>query len=277
MSLKIDSHQHFWRYDPIRYSWIDGSMEKIQQDFLPQDLEPVLKKHQMDGCIAVQADQSEEETKFLLKLAEENLFIKGVVGWVDLSSPEVADRLEYWSKNPLLKGLRHTVYDREGEYLLDPHFQKGIARLKDFKLTYDLLVYDYQLPGAIKLAQKFPEQPFVLDHLAKPQVSQGVTPEWRRNIEELASYPNVCCKLSGLVTETENFKWEAEQFTPFLEIVYNAFREERLMFGSDWPVNLVASSYSETLKIVENYFSTEGEEVCSKIFGRNAARFYNLV
>lgn len=274
--LNIDSHQHFWKFDPVRYSWISDSMKSIRRDFMPEDLEPHLRENNFNGCIAVQADQSEAETEFLLNLAENNSFIKGIVGWVDLNSPEAGKRLMHYARNPLLKGLRHTVYDENGEYLQDPGFEAGIAQLKDFNLTYDILVFDYQLNGAINLAKKFPDQPFVLDHMAKPQISEGVNSKWKENMKILSSCRNVWCKISGLVTETENFQWTSKEFVPFLDVAYQTFGEDRLMFGSDWPVSLSAASYSETGSIVQEYFSAYSEEIQNKIFGRNAAEFYNL-
>lgn len=276
MSKKIDSHQHFWKYDPIRYSWISESMKSLRRDFSPEDLEPILNKNNFDGCIAVQADQSEEETEMLLQLGAENDLIKGVVGWVDLTSPEVGDRLQYFSENPLFKGVRHTFFDERGEFMLDPAFQRGIARLKDFRLTYDILVFDYQLSGAVELVKKFPDQPFVLDHMGKPKNSQELSAEWVRNIEALASFSNVYCKISGLVTEADQLQWKKEDFSPYLDVVYKAFGGDRLMFGSDWPVCLAAASYGEVVSIVEDYLSGCSEEVKEKIFGVNAEKFYGI-
>lgn len=274
-NLKIDSHQHFWKYDPIGYSWINEPLQLLKKDFLPKDLKPLLKAHNFDGCIAVQAAQNEEETKFLLELAAEHRFIKGVVGWLDISSADFYDKLKFYSQNPFFKGIRHVVYDQQGEFFLDPAFQKGISQLQDFGLSFDLLAFDYQLPGAIKLVKKFPDQAFVLDHMGKPQISKALSQEWKNNIKELASFSNVYCKVSGLVTETTNFEWEMKDFYPYLDVVYNAFGEERLMFGSDWPVCLVAGSYTNTVEIVEKYTSNSSFSV-ENIIGRNAAKFYNI-
>lgn len=276
MSLKIDSHQHFWMYDPVRYSWINESMKSLRRDFFPDDLKPVLKRHGFDGCIAVQADQSEEETEMLLKLATEYKFIKGVVGWVDLTSPDVGESMKYFSENPLFKGVRHIIFDERGKFMLDPAFLKGIARLQEYNLTYDILAFDYQLPGAIGLVKKFSEQPFVLDHMGKPKTSEVPSSEWIRNVEILASCGNVYCKVSGLVTEAENFQWEKEKISPFLDVVCNSFGEDRLMFGSDWPVCLSAATYEEVVKVVEENFSLASKQNVEKIFGANAARFYRI-
>ncbi len=275
--MKIDSHQHFWNYDPAKYSWINDAMHKIKKDFLPSDLAPVLQKNSIDGTVAVEAFHSEKETEFLIDLASEFSFIKGVVGWVDLYSENVGSRLEMFSKNPIFKGVRHTVYDEKGEFLTETLFQKGIAALEELGLTYDLLIFEHQLPGAIELVKKFPKQRFVLDHMAKPRISpDGPSEEWTSNIRTLAENENFYCKISGLVTETLDFRWEKEDFVPFLKVVVEAFGEDRLMFGSDWPVCLSAAEYEDTLAIVNNYFSAVGEETLEKVFGANAARFYNL-
>ncbi|MCX2679762.1 amidohydrolase family protein [Galbibacter sp. EGI 63066] len=269
----IDTHQHFWEFDPVRDAWIDDSMQAIRRDFLPSDLEPVLKKNNVDGCIAVQADQSEKETQFLLDLAKKHSFIKGVVGWVDLLSSSVEERLTHFSKDKNLKGIRHIVQAEADDFMLRSDFQHGISKLKQFKLTYDILVFQQQLPAAIKLAEKFPDQAFVLDHIAKPKISEGVDNNWKNNIEELAKNGNVYCKLSGMVTETEGFKWKADDFKPFLDVVVNTFGVDRIMFGSDWPVCLLSCSYEEVLKIIKDYIPKEHQP---KVFHQNAVEFYSL-
>lgn len=275
--MKIDAHQHFWYYDPVKYSWLDDSMAAIQRDFMPDDLQSLLRKNDFEGTILVQADQSEEETEFLLNLAHKHAFIKGVVGWLDLNSEEVEERLAYFSRDPYFKGVRHTVWDERGEFMVEKAFQEGISKLTNFELSYDLLAFDYQLPGAVELVAKFPKQRFVLDHMAKPQISaEGPSAEWKQNIRELGKHQNLSCKLSGLVTETENFDWKDVDFTPFLDVVVEAFGVDRLMFGSDWPICLSAASYEEVLKIQEDYFRNFSEEEKQKIFGKNAAEFYRI-
>lgn len=269
----IDSHQHFWKFDPVKYSWIPDRMHMIRRDFLPNDLKLILKENEIQGCIAVQADQSEAETRFLLDLAGDNNFIKGVVGWVDLNDEKIKERLYLFSGNPFFKGVRHTVYDDAGEFMLQPSFQRGISCLGTFGLTYDILVFDYQLPGAVELVKKFPNQPFVLDHMGKPPISNGLSKEWSNNIGELGKCKNVYCKVSGLVTETDNFQWKKKDFFPFLEEVISAFGKDQLMFGSDWPVCLSAASYAEILEIIKDFFS---EEDLKGIMGGNAVKFYNL-
>lgn len=269
----LDAHQHFWKFDPVRDAWIDDSMQVIRKDFLPSDLEPILKENNVDGCIAVQADQSETETQFLLDLASKHNFVKGVVGWVNLLSGNVEDRLAYFSQDRNLKGIRHIVQAEAEGFMLRPDFINGIGKLQQFDLTYDILVYHNQLPEAIKLVEKFPDQPFVLDHIAKPEISNGLNSEWKQNIEELGKNGNVYCKLSGLVTETKDFKWTEDDFKPFLEVVTGAFGVNRIMFGSDWPVCLLSATYQEVLQIIENHIPKEHQ---SKVFYRNTTKFYNI-
>ncbi|WP_423819578.1 amidohydrolase family protein [Salinimicrobium sp. TIG7-5_MAKvit] len=274
--MKIDAHQHFWQYDAEKYSWISDEMSAIRKNFSPEDLEPLLSKSGFSGCVAVQADQSEAETEVLLKMAKKHDFIKGVVGWIDLASPEVEERLNHYSKNTFLKGIRHTVWDKKGEFMTSPEFQHGISFLANLGLTYDILAFDYQLGGAVELVKAFPRQKFVLDHMGKPQISGKPDKQWVEQIQQLASFPNVWCKISGLVTETPDFSWKAPDFFPFLEVVTDAFGVDRLIFGSDWPVCLSAASYSEVTGIIEKFFSSYLKEDKEKIFGKNAAEFYNL-
>ena len=274
--LKIDAHQHFWKFDPIRDAWIDDTMKVIQRDFLPEDLMPILSENGIDACVAVQADQSETETEFLLKLAAENRIVQGVVGWVDLVVPNIEERLTHFAKNPFFKGIRHIAQGEADNFFLRKEVQRGIGHLAKYGLTYDLLVYTHQLPAAIELVRQFPNQRFVLDHIAKPKISEGISKNWKRNIKLLASYPNVHCKLSGMVTETTNFNWQQNDFRPFIDLILAAFGVNRLMYGSDWPVCLLAASYKEQLTIVQDYIATFSEEEQTKIMGENTIKFYNL-
>jgi len=274
--MRIDSHQHFWKFDPVRHAWIDSSMQNIAKDFLPKDLKPLLESNLMDGCIAVQADQSETETQFLLGLAEENSFIKGVVGWVDLSAEDLSQRLEVFSKNTLFKGVRHVLQaEKEGFMLQDP-FLKGISELKNFNLTYDILIYPNQLEEARLLIEKNPDQPFVLDHLAKPYIKQQKIKNWASDIKELAKYKNVYCKLSGMVTEADWNHWQFENFKKYLSVAFDTFGSDRLMFGSDWPVCLLAGSYEHVVKIIDLFIENLEQEEKNNIMGGNACNFYNL-
>ena len=272
----IDAHQHFWIFDPIRDAWIDESMEVIRRDFLPADLEPILKENGIDGSVVVQADQSEYETNFLLDLAAENSFIKGVVGWVDLQAENIVERLTHFSLNPWFKGVRHIAQGEADDFLMRANVQRGISCLSKFNLTYDILVFQHQLPAAIDLVRQFPEQHFVLDHMAKPKFSKGLNLEWKTNIQTLAKHPNVFCKLSGMVTETDNFQWEKELFSPFIEEILNAFGSDRVMYGSDWPVCLLAADYKQQLDILQGYISSLSESEQVKIMGQNAIDFYHL-
>ena len=275
--MKIDSHQHFWNYHPIKDAWISDAMKVIQQDFMPADLLPLLQKNDIDGCIAVQADQSETETRFLLQLAQDNDFIMGVVGWVDFRSNDIEERLQYFSQFEKLKGFRHIVQgESEDDFLLRADFCNGIAQLEKYNFTYDLLILPKHLSVATEFVKRFPKQNFVIDHLAKPNFKEANFTNWENGIRELATYKNVFCKLSGMVTEADWKNWKAEDFNYCLDVLVGNFGIERLMFGSDWPVSLLAASYEQSSAIVKNYFSKFSEEEQHKIWGGNAIKFYNL-
>lgn len=276
MSQRIDSHQHFWIFDPVRDSWIDESMQRIQRDFLPQDLLPVLEKNNFKGCVAVQADQTEEQTHFLLDLAKQNDFIKGVVGWVDLLDKNIAERLDFFSTEKKLKGFRHVVQGEADDFMIREDFRRGIAALKAHNYTYDILVFHRQLPAAIDLANRFPNQAFVLDHIAKPDIKSGEILSWKSNIIELAKAENVLCKISGMVTEANWKTWTPDDLKPYLEVVFEKFSPDRLLFGSDWPVCLVASEYDLVVKTLEDYISQLPIAQQELIWFRNAERFYGL-
>lgn len=272
----IDAHQHFWKFNPVRDSWITDSMKVIRKDFLPKDLKPILDANNVAGCIAVQADQSEEETEFLLKCAQKNPFLKGVVGWVDLRAGNIEERLANYSHNKYFKGVRHIAQAEKDDFLLNEDFQNGIGKLSQFGLSYDLLIYPRQFPATLEMVKKFPNQTFILDHLGKPNISEKLDLEWVQNIHLLAKYENVFCKISGMVTETKNFKWEESDFIPYLATVVDSFRTDRLIFGSDWPVCLLAADYKLALGIISNYFKNFSTLEKSKIFALNAIKAYNL-
>lgn len=275
--MKIDAHQHFWRYDPVRDAWINDQMTVIRRDFLPQDLAPELKANKIDGCVAVQADQSEAETTFLLDLAAKNKFIRGVVGWVDLSAPNVAEHLEAFSRHEKLRGFRHVVQaEPDDRFMLREPFLRGIRSLRQFHFTYDILIYTHQFPAAIELVAKFPDQRFVLDHLGKPPIKAKQLEPWARQIRTLASNTNVFCKVSGMVTEADWKNWRADDFKPYLDVVFESFCVERLMFGSDWPVCLLAGSYRQVLELISSYTQKLTAQERDKIFGLNAKQFYGL-
>ena len=272
----IDSHQHFWNYDPIKDAWIDASMKVIRRDFLPKDLKPLLEKNAIDGCIAVQADQSENETDFLLSCAQENKFIKGVVGWLDLTSENLESRLDHYAKNPFFKGLRHIVQAEKDDYLLRDDVQKGISKLANYNLTYDILVFPSQLTAAIALVKKFPNQQFILDHIAKPNISNSMDELWKSNIIELSKSQNVSCKLSGLVTETNNYTFNDIDFNPYMDVIFQSFGPKRILFGSDWPVCLLAANYKKVYDLIFDYLDNHSIETKAQIFGLNAIKIYNL-
>lgn len=272
----IDTHQHFWKYNPIRDAWIDESMSVIQKDFLPKDLESVLEENEVDGCIAVQADQSEEETNFLLECAKENAFIKGVVGWVDLTDEQVESRLAHFASNPLFKGVRHIVQAEKEDYLLRKDVQNGISKLAEHNLTFDILVFPHQLAAAIQMVEKFPKQQFILDHIAKPNISAPMDKEWKENISALSKFENVSCKISGMVTETQNFIFNDSDFNPFLDVVFESFGSHRLMYGSDWPVCLLAADYNKVFNIIHYYLERHLSSSKDQVLGINAVNIYNL-
>lgn len=273
----IDAHQHFWRFDSVRDSWIDDSMKLIQRDFLPPDLEPLLRQNGFTGCVVVQSDQSATENDFQLANADQHDFIKGVVGWVDLQAENVEERLDYYSQFKKLKGFRHVLQsDPKRDLMLQPSFKHGISLLSKYGFTYDLLIFPDQLKYATELVKQFPDQPFVLDHIAKPPIKSGDVEAWKYDIIKLAGNRNVYCKISGMVTEADWQHCKQEDFKPYLDVVVNAFGVERVMFGSDWPVCLVAASYHKVFTIVQQYFSSFTKNEQGKFFGGNASRFYKL-
>ena len=272
----IDSHQHFWNYDPVRDSWIDESMGSIRKNFLPEDLKAILLENNIDGCVSVQADQSEAETEFLLSCADKNPFIKGVVGWVDLTAENVEARLAHYSSNSLFKGVRHIVQSEKDDYLLRKDVQNGISKLAKYNLTYDILVFPKQLPAVLELVDRFPEQNFILDHIGKPKISMPMNETWKANITSLSKFENVSCKISGMVTETENFSFTDKDFEPFIDHVFNSFGSNRLLFGSDWPVCLLATNYKKVVKLINNYLDLHSAEIKAQVMGINAIKIYNL-
>lgn len=275
--MTIDAHQHFWRFDPVRDAWITEEMNVIRRDFLPADLAPILKTAGVDGCVAVQADQSEAETQFLLDCAQGNDFVKAVVGWVDLRSPQVTERLAYWAAQPLVKGFRHIVQgEADDKFLLREDFNKGISALKKHGFTYDILVFPHQLPAVEQFVEQHPEQPFVIDHLAKPYIKKKEIGDWTKQIRRIARWPHVQCKLSGMVTEADMLNWKESDLRPYLDIVLEAFGPGRLMYGSDWPVCLLAADYTRQKGVVDSFIASLSASEKAQIMGGNAAAFYNI-
>ena len=275
--IRIDAHQHFWKFDPVKDSWITDDMSVLRSDFLPHDLQPVLQQNNIDACIAVQADQSDNETKFLLDLAEQNPFIKGVVGWIDLKAKDIDERLDDLKLHKLLKGFRHILQgEKDRAFMLNPDFMLGIKVLGKYGFTYDVLIYPDQLSYIPKFVGAFPGQKFILDHLAKPNIKNQDLSQWKKDLKAVAQYKNVYCKVSGMVTEADWMNWQPKDFTPYLNIVVEAFGTDRLLFGSDWPVCLVAAQYNQVLNLVKSYFSSFSQDEQNAIFGLNAVKFYNL-
>jgi L-fucono-1,5-lactonase len=276
--MRIDSHQHFWKFDPVRDSWITDEMAIIQNNFLPSDFQSVLRKNNFDGSVVVQSDQSENENEFQLKNAEGNDFIKGVVGWVDLQADDVEERLAHFSSFEKMKGFRHVLQgETDRSLMLKPEFMNGISKLEKFGFTYDILIYADQLKYIPEFVGAFINQKFVIDHLAKPVIKNREISEWKNDIQKIARFENVYCKISGMVTEADWKNWKQDDFVPYVDVVIEAFGPDRIMYGSDWPVCLVAASYEQTLGIVVEYFSSFSETEQELFFGGNAVKFYSLV
>jgi L-fuconolactonase len=274
--MTIDSHQHFWRYDPARDAWITDAMSPLKRDFMPEEFERECDANGIDGSIAVQADQSEDETHFLLDLAEHCKRIVGVVGWVDLRSADIEQRLQFFSQFKKLCGFRHIAQGEPDDFLTVADFVRGISRLREYSFTYDILIYPGQLPAAIELVSRYPEQRFVVDHASKPFIRSGSREPWGSHIKMIAQNKNVFCKVSGLVTEADWVHWKPGGIHPYLDVVFEAFGPERLMFGSDWPVCLLAASYGQVKRLVETYVEVQAAKHKPDIFGGNAIRFYGL-
>lgn len=274
---QIDCHQHFWNYDPKIHPWMNADMKIIQRDFLPRDLKPLLDKVGIHGCVAVQASQTEAENDFLLSLSHQNDFIKGIIGWADLQSKDISGRLEFYAGHPKIKGFRHIIQDEpDNDFMLRPSFLKGISKLYKFGFTYDFLIYPKHLPIAYTMAKSFPNQLFVIDHLAKPNIKEQEIGNWSRDLKKIASLENVHCKISGMVTEADWYNWKPENFTPYIETALEAFGTGRLLYGSDWPVCTLSSSYQNTYEIAKGFFSKLSENEQEQFFGGNATSFYNL-
>ncbi len=274
--MRIDAHQHFWIYNQREYDWIDETMASIRRDFLPADLRPELEDAGFAGSVVVQVRQTLEETRWLLELAEDNPFILGVVGWVDLRSPRLYQDLQSFAGKSKLVGIRHIVQSEPDDFLLDADFLRGISMLQEFDLAYDLLIYTKHLPLAAEFVKRFPRQRFVLDHLAKPPIRSRAIDLWARGMRELASFPNLHAKVSGLVTEANWQGWKPEDLRPYLDVAFESFGAKRLMIGSDWPVCTVAASYAQVVNLVKDYMSSYTAEDREAVFGGNAANFWRL-
>ena len=275
--MRIDAHHHFWKYNPAEYGWINDAMSILRRDFLPADLKSEISKSQIEGVVSVQARQSLVETEWLLDLADRNDFIRGVVGWVPLISPRVRSELERFADRFKLKAVRHVLQDEtDDDYMLRDDFNRGIASLEDFDLCYDILIFERHLPQTIRLVDRHPDQVFILDHIAKPKIKSTELSPWRENLRELAGRPNVYCKISGMVTEADWKHWTAAQLRPYIDVALDAFGPDRLMFGTDWPVCLVASTYERWHRFVAECTESLAPAEQDRIMGLTAVEAYGL-
>jgi L-fuconolactonase len=276
--MKIDSHQHYWHFNTADYGWMGENMSVIKRDFLPTDLLPELKSIDFDGSVAVQARQSLEETNWLLQLADEHPHIKGVVGWLDLQSEQAEEQIAAFAKHHKAVGVRHVIHDEEDlDFMLRPAFIRGVQLLEKYDLAYDILIFPTHLTNTIEFVKQFSDkQTFVIDHIAKPLIKDGIVSPWKEDIVALAKFPNVYCKLSGMVTEADWNTWKPENIRPYLDVIMDAFGPERILIGSDWPVCLVAGKYSEVMQVVIDYISTFTEKEQALMLGENAAKAYRI-
>jgi L-fuconolactonase len=274
--MHVDAHQHFWQYTDEEFGWINDSMAIIRRDFFPADLLPLLDEAEIAATVAVQCCQSVAETEWLLMLADAQPRIAGVVGWVPLVDSDVEQTIERLSANPKLKGVRHILQAEPDEYMAREDFHAGITLLQQYSLTYDVLILERQLPAAIRFVDRHPDQPFVLDHIAKPLIAAHQLEPWRTQIRELARRPHVFCKLSGMVTEADFSRWTVEDLRPYAETALEAFGPERLLFGSDWPVCAVASTYNRWVSVVKQWIAKLSANEQEMILGGNAQQFYGL-
>lgn len=274
-AMRIDAHQHFWEYSPEEYGWIDERMDVIRRSFAPDDLKPHLEANGFDGSVAVQARQHLGETEYLLRLADEDASVRGVVGWVDLRCDDVEAQLDRFRAHPRFVGVRHIVQDEaDDRFLMTDDFVRGVGLVGD--LSYDVLIYPKQLPAALEFVARFPEHRLVLDHIAKPYIGRGELEPWASQIRELAQAPNLYCKVSGMVTEAEWQGWKRQDFQPYLDVVFEAFGPTRIMIGSDWPVCTLAASYDEVVDIIATYVEPLSERDKAAVFGGTATEFYKL-
>ena len=274
--MRIDSHQHFWNYDPKKQEWITEDMSRIRRNFTPGDLYPLLQDAKLDGCIAVQADESLRETDYLLDLANQHEWILGVVGWADLGKDDLDQVLDQYASQEKLVGFREVLQSKDPRYMLREEFIRGLHKLKERGLVYDLLLFPNHLDATLDLLKKCPEQPMVIDHLAKPLIKNGEWKEWKKKMAPIAERELIYCKISGMVTEADWKKWKAEDLLPYLEIILELFGPDRLMYGSDWPVCLVAGEYEEVYRVVDDFTSQLSPSEKDRIMGETAAEFYKI-
>ena len=276
--MKIDSHQHFWRYDPTEYGWISEQHTVLKRDFLPVDLEPLMAETNIDGCIAVQARQTIDETEWLLEISDANPAVMGVIGWVPLCRTDLNASLERLNENPKLVGVRHVIHDeKDNNFILRRDFNQGIRQLGPRNLVYDILIFEKHLPQTIQFVDQHPNLQFVVDHIAKPKIcSARFDSTWAENILELSKRTNVACKLSGMVTEVIDSRWSPNLLKPYVDTVLEAFGPDRLIAGSDWPVCLLRAEYTRWHQTILSMTESLSEYEQSNILGQNACRIYNI-
>lgn len=274
----IDSHVHFLNYSEQDYPWIGDDMQVLQSNFEPSDLKPLLDSIQFDGAVAVQARQTLKETEWLLKLANSHDYIKGVVGWVDLCADKVDSQIESYMNEKKFKGVRHVIHDEpDDHFMLRNDFNRGLSLLKEYDLTYDILIFEKHLPQTIKLVEQHPDQLFVIDHIAKPKIKEQKMNNWYKQMKILSTYDHVYCKISGMVTEANWSNQTQDTFTPYLDIIFDLFPAERLMIGSDWPVCTVVQDYKDVMHIVMDYVKQLSKEDQKLVLGKTCANFYQLM
>ena len=274
--MRIDAHQHFWQYDPVKGAWITDEMQVIRQDFMPGDLKPLLDSHDIDGCVAVQADQSERENEFLLELTEQNTWIKGVVGWLDLKADDLTDRMEHYQQYDSFKGVRHILQAEPEGFMTDPKFIKGVAQIGASGMTYDILTTENQLEEAIDFVKALPEMPLVIDHISKPNIAQASYDHWAKHMLKLSEFQHVNVKISGMITEADWKEWRVKDIKPNVDFCLENFGPERLMYGSDWPVCLIAGEYDQVIYAIKACLAELSISEQEAIYGKTASLFYKL-
>ncbi|SOE20567.1 L-fuconolactonase [Spirosomataceae bacterium TFI 002] len=272
----IDAHHHFWNYNSEDFAWIDESMTAIRRSFLPPDLSPILKENGIEGSVLIQVNRDEKENEIFLQFANQNDFVKGTVGWLDLTAPNLEEKLEKYANEPKLKGFREIAQGNSDKYFPSPSFRKGVELLGKKGFTYDILVFERDLKNTLDFVESLPNNKFVIDHIAKPDIKNGSIGRWSNYMKALAQYPNVSVKISGMTTEADWNNWKKEGFYIYLDHLMGAFGVNRLMYGSDWPVCLLAAKYAEQLAILKSYTKNLSTEEQRKIFHKNAVDFYGL-
>jgi len=275
--MKIDSHQHFWQYNPVKHSWINDDMKVIRKSFGPEELSKEIKPLGIEGTVAVQADETEKETSYLLGLADKNEFIKAVVGWIDLRAGNAIERMQYWKQYEKIKGFRSIMQGQQDPaYLTNADFIENIKKLSQYKYTYDLLVYHNQFPSLIKFVDKLPDNKMIIDHLGKPDIKNKNIKDWKSNLKILAQHPGIYCKMSGMITEADYQRWTYDDLKPYLEAAGEYFGADRICFGTDWPVCLVAGAYAQVYEVMDKFSQQLNKEEKEKLMGLNTMRFYGI-